>query len=442
MKKTLLLCGLFASLSYGDTHIAASASLVNVKSAYDLCSIGDTLRIPSGNVTWDTCLEVTKRLIIFGNGSPNTILNANHVRKYGFFYFHGIYDTNLVRLSGISFHQIQTYTLSDDFSVYMRDMQCKRFRIDNCKFYDGYQNIEFYGVKGVVDTCTFTNFFRAILYTSGTNAQADSSWNDITSGTAEPLFVESNMFILDKNYPHPTWDHIFDTYNGGKIVARNNILNSDSVPAAVGQMIAFQTHGNAAGGVADTQGYWQQGYGARRGQSMVEIYNNNLHGKRIDFLCALRGSSNLIYNNTVVSVGSTPRIYFYEEEQWVTGNWNPLRTSWPAEDQVHNSFIWGNTFNGVSQSAGSITTGTYSSDYIQPDREYFLHEPQSSGGKAIFTGKNGATNTYPTDGVKYPTQGSMSFSSSGSNKHYPYTAYTFPHPLREIRKKKCVITIN
>jgi hypothetical protein len=156
-----------------------------------------------------------------------------------------------------------------------------------------------------------------------------------------------------------------------------------------------------------------------------------MHGRRIDFLYTSRGSVNLVHHNSIANlVMNAPRVYFYEEEQYET-QWSPNRTSWPAEDQVHNSFVWANTYNGSAyfNDPAHIAIGATSTTYIQLNREVFLHEPKAAGGKAAFTGLNGASGTYPTDGIRYPTLGTMVFTPEGPNAYYGYAPYTYPHPL-------------
>jgi hypothetical protein len=220
-------------------------------------------------------------------------------------------------------------------------------------------------------------------------------------------------------------DPCFDTHNGGKLVCRYNEVDTDSIAIPDRWFSVFQTHGNNGG-------YWEQETGYEvRAPSVVELYENNIHGSRVDFIVTLRGSTSLVYNN--YSQARTRRSiigYFYEEEQGPSSSvFSPGRISWPAEDQLHNTFIWNNICNGVAQSASDITVGASSADYIQLNRDYFLHAPQPTGGREYFIGKNGASSSYPTDGVKYPTLGTMVFTSTGPNAHYPYIPYVYPHLL-------------
>jgi hypothetical protein len=267
---------------------------------------------------------------------------------------------------------------------------------------------------------------KGISFSAGSAAQADESWVSMVAGSSDALFIEDNQFIDNGDFPGTSSQERIGTFNGGKLVIRYNRWDSTLYPNA-STIDPIQTHGSAAAGAVG--GYWQLGTGGRRGQSIVEIYNNVMIGKRIDFLALVRGSSNLIFNNTVTHTTLAPaaRIYMREEE-YTESQWAPLRAAWPAEDQVHNTFIWNNTFNGAAQTAANIVTGDVAFA-IQEGRDYFLHAPEATGGRETFTGQNGAAGSFPTDGINLVTKGTMVFEPNAANAHFPYTSYTYPHPL-------------
>jgi hypothetical protein len=51
-------------------------------------------------------------------------------------------------------------------------------------------------------------------------------------------------------------------------------------------------------------------------------------------------------------------------------------------------------------------------------------------GRLLLLGKNGASGSYPTDGVKFSKLGTMIFTSTGDNAYYGYKIFAYPHPLR------------
>lgn len=464
---------LFFSSVYAKTILVASygdgtSSLTNVQAAYDDASEGDTILLPeNGSATWSSSFTIKKAITINGNG---TTLTADAALANGFFYITNVTINDLIRITG--------FTLNAGVDYWSKPSRCIRIynsvslgslRIDHNTFYYGYDSIEVSGSFGVIDNNYFYNGCRMIIFTAGSREQADESWEDMSAGTANALFIEDNYFIIDKNWPANYTQENIGSNNGGKLVIRYNDFDSDDMPDAT---VANSTHdpihlhGSAAGGQG-TAGYWQECSSCRRGQSVVEIYENTAHGKDIVRFYSARGSANLVYNNTITASTTTPKIATLDEEEYDAldnSNWQIKREEWPAEDQVHNTFFWGNTVNGRAQSSSDVLSytslsnanctaenspysccegsGTGHCDFIQEDRDYFLHEPQADGGREIFTGKNGASGSYPTDGSTYSNLGTMVFTSEGSNAYYGYEAYTYPHPLRSEVMEKPGVPLN
>lgn len=133
----------------------------------------------------------------------------------------------------------------------------------------------------------------------------------------------------------------------------------------------------------------------------------------------------LIHDNTFTAT-STPDslIQFTEEEENNSSFFAYPRTVWPVQDQVMNSFIWNNTYNGAAIK-GITVDPDYNSpnDFFQKDCDYFMHAPCGASqttdacgnicthGKESYTGtRYGGSTTYPTDGTKYSLDtGSMTF---------------------------------
>jgi hypothetical protein len=303
-----------------------------------------------------------------------------------------------------------------------------KLRIDNNTFHYGSRHLDVGFAKGVIDHNRFFNPHMGINFSAGSRALANEDWKSLEAGTKEALFIEDNLWIRnsDWGFGHSS-DFCLDTDNGGKFVMRYNEYEHD-VPQEISdpRMPFIQLHGN-------DQNYWQYSPTANRGQSVVECYGNYTHGRRIGAFFVGRSGSLLIYNNRIQRTGIFgTKIYFYDEENNSGHGWTLFRTEWPAEDQVNNTFIWGNSFDGAAQTSSDISA---TPPFMQLGRDYFLHEPQETGGREYFECKpgithcNGASNTYPTDGDTYPTFGTMMFTSDGPNAHYPYVPYKYPHPL-------------
>lgn len=416
----ILLLGLAATRLFATTYNLADSAQATFNTAYTTASTGDTIVFPpNGSATWSASSTISKAITINGNG---TTLTLGATLNNGLFYVTNFTSTALMRITGFTMNAV-TLT-SETKCIKVNDsVSLTQLRIDHNNFHHGYNAIEVGGSMGVIDHNYFYNSLGAISFTAGSREQADASWVSMAAGTANALFIEDNSFIYDANYIGSYSQESVGTYNGGKLVVRYNTWNSAAYPLDL-TITPIETHGNAAGGAPS--GYWQLDATSRRGQSVVEFYDNTMTGKRFDYMAIFRGSANIVFSNSVshTDVGYQSVIFLREEEYTV---FDPLRVSWPAEDQVHNTFIWSNTFEGSPQSSANIITGDPST-VIQENRDYWLHAPQSSGGYEYFTGSlNGTSDTYPTNGLG---NGTMAFSSSGANAYYPYTPYQYPNPLQ------------
>lgn len=433
----VLLCFTARSATlYVSSYGGGTGAYSNAAAAYAAASAGDTIIFPSGTNTWTNTLTIDRPLTLIGS---NTTIVAGSTLDDGFFCVAGMTSAVPVTISGFTLNMVSFSPYRTGIKTYTGvDLDC--LIISSNVFYYGYEQLTLRGSRGVVHNNTFRESLKAISFNAGTSDQANRSWISMAAGTSNALFIESNLFIDTSNYPTNYGQEKIGTDNGGKLVVRYNEFDFDNVNTNFTETeTTIMTHGSAAGGVAN--GYWQIGTGARRGQSVVEVYNNNMHGRRIDFMFVFRGSANLVYSNTLDTTAFNPRIYCYEEEQYET-QWSPLRTNWPAEDQVHNTFIWANTLrlNGATNS-DYFEIASSSTNFIQLNRDVFLHAPEVTGGSESFTGANGASSTYPTDGSTYPTYGTMTFTPTGPNAYYGYTPYTYPHPLRNYSTTTPTITI-
>jgi hypothetical protein len=404
------------------------------QSSFDTCvsnaSDGDTITFPSsGSATWSTESTISKALTINGNGTTLT-KGANLV--YGFFNPSGVNSTNTLRITGFTFQMVDSSCYTAVRSITNPSL---KIRIDHNTFHNGGVQMEIGGAKGVIDNNYFYNGSTALYLGAGTRAQADADWADLAMGTSNALFIEDNHFIINADVKF-AYNQIIDETAGGKFVIRYNTFDVTADSKTTGLQYIYQNHGNMSG-------YWQNDSGARRGPSTNEFYNNTIAGKNIGRFYTDRGGAALVYNNTVTSVTYNPGVVLYEEEGSLTSQFSPSRTEWPAEDQIHNTFFWNNKSNGIQlNSAPSTYFATTSSTFIQINRDFFAHKPCGASdsvdaygntcthGKATFTGANGASDSYPTDGNTYPTEGTMVFTSTGDNAYYGYVPYTYPHPLR------------
>jgi len=135
----------------------------------------------------------------------------------------------------------------------------------------------------------------------------------------------------------------------------------------------------------------------------------------------MRSSSFLFFNN-VITANAPDVLDLNEEECWSTSHFESgLDRTWPTEDQITNSFIWNNTFNGRPMDINDIDIVDCARDIIRDNYEFFMHAPESSGGRSYYSGRPGAAGN--------DNDGTLVWMPSGANAYYPYTPYTYPHPL-------------
>jgi hypothetical protein len=397
---------------------ASSTDYADVLSAYNATSAGGTLTIPSGESTWNIgtgdYLTIEKAITIEGNGIGNTIINGNPSSATDTIFKIDPSSDVAIRITGIDFR----FTTNDDGArcVFIHgsrtgDHVLSQIRIDHCRFHKGTRAVYVYGwVYGVADNNQFVNNNMSVSLTGDNNY----SWERaIDAGTAYAFFVEDNTFTITNDADSEP-NHLIYQQEGARSVVRYNTFDASSYTD--GNAIFYDSHGN--------QKYYSEGE-YFRGQPIIEIYENTfaMYDSYNPFIGGLRGGSILCYNNTLTSVGSPPyAISVTEEESWQTAFFDPLDDTWPAEDQINNSFFWGNTLNGDPVTSIHIQNEN-AEEFIQENRDYFMHAPQSSGGYEYYDDRQGAAGN--------GADGTLNWDGDHANAYYPYTAYTYPHPLRE-----------
>ncbi len=404
----LSLCLLTSTASWAATRMSASAALADVTVAVNAAADGDTVSIPAGSVTWSGTLTVTKGITIQGAGIGATNITAG--AAITLIQFNPGSD-KAFRLTGVTLNG-GTYTVDINGSTngsYVLD----KFRIDHNSFNTNTTSIHAGGwLEGLIDHNQFLNANRGILVQGDNNY----AWaRTIAAGTSHALFIEDNTWTIT-NAGGAGLNECVYHQEGGRTVIRYNTFDASTYTADNAYFL--DSHGHFIGMSA-------------RGQPILEIYNNTFNAYRIAGFMNIRGGSLLVHDNDfTVATGSPTAVHLTEEESWYSGILGSLRTQWPAEDQVNNTFIWNNTLHGFS----TIVTSWHPEDapFIQKDRDYFLHAPEGAGGPdsvgyEYYTGTmQGGAQTPPTTG----DAGSMAFSATGANKYYPYTPYAYPHPLQ------------
>jgi hypothetical protein len=433
-----------ASGSYWDagaTHTAASASLADVTTAMGLCSDGDTLAIPADSKTWTTTgdgvavLVVTKGIRIKGAGKTLTHITASGTTSLDYLIRVSPGSDKKVAVEGIEFiFTTQTQANPGGRAVYVLGSLAGAYgltqvRIHDCKFTRGTRAVCLEGwVEALVDNNEFYNNNIAV----GTIGDGWRAWTrSFLAGSVHSNYIEHNTFTLDGNV---AWDINEAIYaqDGSRYVARYNTVDVTACTAATNWFFATG-HPN--------DGYYDPASPGSHAHADVvrEVYRNVVHFYQVNVSCInSRGGCLIAHDETYTTVTGSP--YFCqltEEEDWQTILFNPLRTVWPAQEQVANTFFWSNTLNGVAVGVSKIQTNAQANDstFIQEDRDFFMHAPQATGGRTVYSGsRNGGSTGVPTDGGSgLPADnGDTSFNAGLSNLFYPYSEYDYPHPLQAV----------
>jgi hypothetical protein len=464
----LLVCfSLVSRLAMAATTQAISCSRTDVAAAYNNASAGDTILVPPGQCTWTSTLLVTKAVTILGNnGNPyspaatstciaanTTCLKTGSSLKTGLFAV-SLTTTARVRVSGFFFDLSPSFTGSQSINYGVQvSGSISQIRIDHNFFQYGKYSLNSDGrIFGVYDHNYFYNDDASIQLIGGSAAQANQSWQDpIVAGSAmglSTLYIEDNAFVRDEHLVHQTNNHI-ESGQGGRFVIRYNTFDGHRYCAGIagsrGTCAAanftyypVMTHGNGD--------YYSVANGLR-GHPIVETYNNIVRGYRVDDAFLFRGGSNIAFDNAVTSEVMTTAVITLREEESAgdgSGAFWPKRASadspgqgWPAEDQIFNSFFWNNKFCARFPCSGvaitNVNVQSTSTNFIKNRRDYFMNPPAASGGIETFSGRPGASSTYPTNPSgplgNNPSGHTMVFTPSGANAYYPYTPFTYPHPL-------------
>src|SRR5437762_991628 len=374
MKRTgTLLLALFLGnvfASYCEATIYNSdGSATSVQALANQCLDGDTITLPTGTFTWSTTVTISKGITLQGAGSDLTIIGRSGTAPL-------IQIQNLpsdlpVRITGIRFNapvgENGDLTTIYVTGTYGGTWGYTQIRIDNCYFYGGERNIFFrYRASGVVDHCTFQD----VVIATEVYGDDDYAWARAGApqfGTADTtVFFEDNTFVADGTITY--FDTLGDTFTGGRFTWRHNTFDlSAFAPSGFGSLVT--AHGN--------QAYWTGINDWNRGGIMCEFYENTVYVSQAYRILWFRGGRNLVANNTFLGTISTVVAFSEEEPSQIVPPANVLRTGgWDAEDQINNTFVWGNTINGQSQTDSMVRCWeTTSEPFIQVGRDYWLVPP-------------------------------------------------------------------
>ena len=403
---------------HAATNTAASAAYSDVAAAVAAAAEEDTVMIPAGTATWTNTLTITKGINLIGAGSNSTILtNLPLVYKAPWssswrppFISVELPSNRRMRISGIRF-----FCNTNQGIVFQNSTRIDSVRVDHCLF----ERANSYALwfkgdfNGVCDHCTFVDGRQGV----GRSGNHSASWSLYSPplyglGSTNTWVVEDCLFIWSGWSGAPS-SQPMDCGQGSHYVFRYNTLNYSNAPTSVSHD-GLGLNGNS---------HLQQVDGSR-GSVFCEIYGNTWHwaadnGFRI---AKLNGGTSMVFSNTITGRSGSQMCLLDEDETWASYVFDYpnnralyVLTTGPAQDQVTNTFIWGNTFNGSTSAIGTLATANPSlnpltqgtatnpvSIAVQEGRDYWSHSPW---------GADNCTNR-----------------AGGVNVMREYAPLTYPHP--------------
>ncbi|MGZ3771024.1 MAG: hypothetical protein ACXVCP_15585 [Bdellovibrio sp.] len=343
---------LFLELAVAVTLNNAKAATVNaidcqqasVSAAINSAQSGDTVFIPSGKCYWSSGLSVTKALSIIGAGSTNTTIINKVNSPYGYALI-SYQPTDLeapktFELSGLT---LDGASMGGCFAAAAPSSSTPitGLKIHDNNFINGTSRAVI--LSGMEFGVFYKNNFDGNYISISSIGAGNAGWNYPSEfGSANFPFFEDNTF------GNGTGGFISESGQGGRLVFRHNIINNYACSGCE----VFDIHGNQGD----------------RGTVATEIYHNTIDvgSSGTNRWLNHRGGKAVIANNSV-----TRNISFNITEYTSWGG-NGFCSTYPALDQINNSFYWSNTNTPVKSCTASSCLGTPASCAISPYDDAFL----------------------------------------------------------------------
>lgn len=394
---------------YGATITPGTAYFEDVSNAVLIAVSGDTVQVPAGNLAWSNVLKITAGIRLMGAGTNATVITNKiptaspwSINEHPPLVWIQISDDAPVRVSGFRFECEGTNggqgIVCDPINLPGYPI-IHSFRVDHMLIsYAHSRAVELLGaVYGVIDHCYFNNCDIVTEPTAGHIIE----WNRFTPplygiGTTNTIVIEDCTAYYDNTQTaYGVGGAPAAAGQGGHYVWRYNLITNNGTLTLDG----LDVHGNNY--------YFSSG--GEKGTIWFECYSNTFHlSNRSSRAMNLRGGTCLVFSNNFVGSTDSMRIFMQEEEGSLASHFIPLLTNWPAQDQITNSFFWGNITNGVAGTV--IRTNQFASDviFIQEGRDFWLEAPSALNGSG-------------------GTWNGSAWSSPGALQNYQPLIY--PHPL-------------
>jgi hypothetical protein len=265
---TLLLASCTASQA--AIFSASSAARDHVQAAVDKAVSGDTVKVPSGTVSWTSGVYIPdgKNITLQGGGIGKTVISQG----LGTIINLGITSS---RVTGFTFRR------TSDVTDHIINASGVGWRVDNCRF-EGSSTASTIGVRafyaadspghpdGLVHNCQFWNAKVVAIGDNGSQVRDRLVWAaPLALGTDKAVYIEDCTFTLTRT------GNVMDGAYGARYVFRYNDVTDGYIEA----------HGMQ--------------HNERRGIRKWEIYGNTIRQVNVSnfYWVYVRGGTGVIFNN-------------------------------------------------------------------------------------------------------------------------------------------------
>jgi len=324
----------FAAAEEEGVVYADSCSYEDVSAAIEEAESGDTVIVPAGSATWDTCLTITKGIILKGSGIGQTVITTNNTNQ-----FYGVIKYQPASPESNEPFRITGFTLNGNNKskvIFLQNYSTtiiNQVRIDHNRICNGIGKYIYISgtVYGVIDSNIIEG---SEVAATGSYGMDGSSWANLARnfGDGNNIYFEDNV-VTGNEYRHAAGQ-------GGRYVVRFNTYSgaTKNIPSV------FEFHGNQPGGEPpDASG--------NASTMVVEIYGNlvDMTGYGSGNFIDARGAQSMIFFNKLInSVGS----YMYVREEYPDDLWPVNDGSWIQH--VTNTHYWANWKSGPSLLVPSV----------------------------------------------------------------------------------------